>query len=58
MLYSTDVYLYWSEDYQNTIYRSDLDGNTVREFYQADRDLISEIRLLGEYLYYITLNNM
>ena len=50
----TEEYLYWYELSKGIIYRSDLDGNDVTEFYTVAGGVrvLIEIKLLGDYLYY------
>lgn len=50
----TEEHLYWYELRKGIIYRSDLDGNDVTEFYTVAGGVrvLVELKLLGDYLYY------
>ena len=48
--------LYWGDEYLKTISKSDFDGNK-RETFLDVGSVIGDIRMVGNYLYYTTVDN-
>ena len=49
-------HLYWTDAITHKLFRCDLNG-TGRIVYHEDTNRLSDVRLVGDYLYYVTLDS-